>query len=162
MHAVYDDRSSGVFYEKIRKSTDKLAKIVPKSGYPHEVLSKNEGETIDINKFRYLGRNLLFCIVKVGPDCENAGRDLAWQISNPCEEDWKAMGRMAGYLKGKTVHGRLIKKSENLMVLDYTNTIYAVKFVSGMVCTIGGMVLSQTFPTYKITTLSSTEAECIA
>ena len=83
-------------------------------------------------------------------------------MSNPGEEHWKAMGRMAGYLKGKTVHGHVMRKPENLMVVNYTDASYAVKSVSGMVCTVGGTVSSWGSRTQKITTLSSTEAEYIA
>ncbi len=43
-------------------------------GYPHTILSKNEGEPMDIDNYRSLVGKLLFCIVKVGPDCANADR----------------------------------------------------------------------------------------
>ena len=95
--------------KKYENCTGKTAKIAPTPGYPHQVLSKNEGEPVDINNYRSLVGKLLFYIVKVGPDCANDGRDLARHMSNPEEEHWKAMGRMAGYLKGKAVQGHVMR-----------------------------------------------------
>ena len=156
------DEIAKSFIEKYESCTGKTAKIAPTPAYPHKVLSKNEGELIDIDNYRSLVGKLLFYIVKVGPECANAGRDLARHMSNPGEEHWKAMGRMAGYLKGKAVHGHIMKKPEKLMVVNYTDASYGVKSVSGMICTIGGTVVSWSSRTQKITTLSSTEAEYIA
>ena len=74
------------FINKYEESTGKIARVAPTPGYPHQVLSKNEGETIDIKNYRSLVGKLLFYIVKVGPECTNAGRDLARHMSNPGEE----------------------------------------------------------------------------
>ena len=59
------------------------AKIAHTSGYPNQVLQKNEGEIVDIENYRSLVGKLLFYIVKVEPDCANAGRDLARHMSYP-------------------------------------------------------------------------------
>ena len=37
----------------------------------------------------------------VGPDMENAARELAVHMSHPGTEHWKALGRLIEYLKGK-------------------------------------------------------------
>ena len=50
---------------------------------PSSSTTKNEGETVDIDNYSMLVGKLLFCIVKVGPDCVNAGRDLARHMMNP-------------------------------------------------------------------------------
>lgn len=147
---------------KYEECTGKKAKLAPTPGYPNQVLQKNEGETVDIDNYRSLVGKLLFYIVKVGPDCANAGRDLARHMSNPGTEHWKAMGRMAGYLKGKELHGHVMKVPANMTVVNYTDASYGVKSVSGNVCTVGGTVTSWGSRTQRITTLSSTESEYVA
>ena len=37
----------------------------------------------------------------VGPDMENAARELPVRMSHPGRENWKALGRFIEYLKGK-------------------------------------------------------------
>ena len=85
------------FIRKYEESTGKLARPAATPRYPHQVLNKNEEETVDIENHRSLVGKLLFYIVKVGPDCANAGRDLARHMSNPGTEHWKAMGRIHSY-----------------------------------------------------------------
>ena len=52
------------------------------------------------------------------------------------------MGQMAGYLKGQGMHGHVMKRPDQLIVVNYTDASYGVKSVSGMLCTIGGTVVS--------------------
>ena len=150
------------FVRKYEESTGKKAKLADTPGYPNQVLQKNERETVDIDNYRSLVGKLLFYIVKVAPDCANVGRDLARHMANPGTGHWKAMGRMAGYLKGKNLHGHMMKAPKNLSVVNYTDASYGVKSVSGSICTIGGIVTDWGSRTQKITTLSSTESEYIA
>ena len=89
-----------------------------------------------------------------------------WQgtchIQVPGTEHWKAMGRMAGYLKGKNILGRVMKIPSNQSVANYSDASYGVRSVSGNICTVGGTVTSWSSRTQKITTLSSTESEYVA
>ena len=71
------------FVRKYEESAGKKAKLAATPGYPHQVLQKNEEETVDIDNYRSLVGKLLFYIIKVGPDCANAGRDSARHMSNP-------------------------------------------------------------------------------
>lgn len=68
--------------------------------YPHQGIRiqyrKNEDEPINSTRDRSLGKNYDFT---VGPDYENAARDLARCISNSREEHRTVMGRLVGYIK---------------------------------------------------------------
>ena len=68
------------YYEKVTGEKDKLAKT---PGFQNTVLSKNDGEIIMLEEYRLLVGKLLYYIVKVGPDCANAVRDLARDMSSP-------------------------------------------------------------------------------
>ena len=46
---------------------------------------------------------------KVGPDVKNAGKDLAVHMSHPGPDNWKALGRLIDYLKGKETKGIIIR-----------------------------------------------------
>ena len=105
--------------------------------------------------------------MKVGPDCTNAVRDLARNMSNPGEEQWNAMNRIVGYLKGKKLHGLIMLRPECLTVINYCDASYTTdkdsrRSVSGMVCTLGGLVVNCSSRTQKTCTLSSTESEYVA
>ena len=86
------------FYEKV---TGEEAKIYDTPGWQNTVLSKNEGTEINLEEYRSLVGKLLYYVVKVGTECGNAVHVLARYMSNPGEEQWKAMRRVVGYLKGK-------------------------------------------------------------
>ena len=139
------------FIRKYEEYTEK-AKIADTPGYRNQVLQKNEGKIVDIENYRSLVQKLLFYIVKVGPDCTNTGRDLARHMSNPGAEHWKAMGRIAGYLKSKNIHRHVMKIPSNPSVVNYTDTNYGVRSVSRNICTVGGTVTSWSSCTQKITT----------
>ncbi len=83
-------------------------------------------------------------------------------MANPGANYWKAMGRITGYLKGKQVHGHVMKVPANLKVVNYTDTSYGVKSANGTICTIGNILTSWSSRTQKITTLSSTESKYVA
>ncbi len=46
-----------------------------------------------LDEYCSLGGNLLFNVVKVGPDCANAVRNFTCHMSNPgiCNDSWLAM-----------------------------------------------------------------------
>ena len=48
----------------------------------------------------------------MGPDCANAVRDLARHMSKPGTDQGKAMERIVGYLKGKKMHGLVMREPE--------------------------------------------------
>ena len=152
------------YYEKV---TGKSAKAATTPGFPGVTLDKNVGETIMLDEYRSLVGKILFYVVKIGPDCGNASRDLARHMSNPGEEHWKSMGRIVGYLKGKELHGHVMRKPESLTAVKYCDASYASdpiarKSVSGMIGTLRGMMTNWSSRTIKTTALSSTESEYIA
>ena len=120
-----------------------------------------------LEEYRSLVGKLLYYTVKVGPDCANAIRDLARHMPSPGPEQWKAMSRVVGYLKVKELHGLVMKKPDCLTVINYCDTSYVTdkdlrRSVSGMICTLGGLVVNWSSRTQKTCTLSSTESEYVA
>ena len=94
-------------------------------------------------------------------------RDLARHMTNPGTEHWRAMERVVGYLKGKVLHGLIMRAPEFLTVIDYCDASYATdtilrRSVSGMICTIGGLLINWSSRTQKVCTLSSAESEYIS
>ena len=77
------------------------------------------------------------------------------------------MHRVVGYLKGKELHGLVMMKPECLTAINYCDASYATdkdlrRSVSGMICTLGGLVVNWSSRTLKTCTLSSTESEYVA
>ena len=152
------------YYEDLKGTSVKVANT---PGFQNTVMSKNQDESIMMEQYRSLVGKILFYVVKVGPDCANATRDLARHMSNPGEEQWKAMERLVGYLKGKELHGLIMRRPESLRVINYCDASYATdkdlrRSVSGMVGSIGGMVINWSSRTQKVCTLSSAESEYIS
>ena len=70
------------------------------------------------------------------------------------------MEYLVGYLKGKELHGLIMRKPESLNVVDYCGTNYATdndlgRSVSNMVGSIVGMVINWSSHTQKVCALSS-------
>ena len=54
---------------------------------------------------------------KVGPDVENAARELAVHTSHPGPEHWKALVPLIGYLKGEDTKGIIIRNPNVIKVV---------------------------------------------
>ena len=54
-----------------------------------------------MDKYRLLVEQLMCYTAKVGPDAENAARELAVHMIHPGKEHWKVLGCLIGHLKGK-------------------------------------------------------------
>ena len=147
------------YYEKV---TGTKAKIAKTPGLQNFMLEKNEDEIYMLDEYRSLVGKLLFYVVKIAPDCANAVRDLARHMANPGPLHWKAMERVVGYLRTKQLHGMVMRKPHNLIPINYCDASYALKSVSAMIGTLGGLVTSWCSRTIKTTTLSSTESEYVA
>ena len=161
------EKNAKEIIEYFEKVTGDSTKTYDTPGWPNSVLNKNDQEVIMLEEYRSLVGKLLYYTVKVGPDCANVARDLARHMSNPGEEQWKAMGRVVGYLKGKKLHGHIMRRPRELQAVQYCDASYATdpvlrRSISGMIGTLGGMIVSWSSRTQKITTLSSTESEYIA
>ena len=155
------------FIDCYEEMFDKNVKIASTPGFPGKCLTKNEGEVVMLDEYRSLVGQIMFYMVKVGPDVANAARELAKHMTNPGEEHWKSMERMVGYMKGKKLYGLIYRKPENLKCIDYCDANYATnaddrKSVSGAVYTVGGMVTGWSSKTQHTTSLSTTESEYIA
>ena len=68
-------------------------------------------------------------------------------MANPGEEQWKAMRRVVGYLNGKKLHGHIMRRPNSLQAVQYCDASYATdpiarRSISGMIGTLGGMIVS--------------------
>ena len=103
---------------------------------------------------------------KEGPDAENAARDLAVHMSHPGPENWKALGRLIGYLKCKNTKGIIIRKPKVMILVIFCDSNYVIdnetrNILSGLVATLGGTLITCLSKTQRNVTLSSTEAEYV-
>ena len=155
------------FISCYEKMFNKNVKVARTPGFPGKCLSKNEGEVIMLDEYRSLVGQIMFYMVKVGPDVANAARELAQHMSNPGEDQWKCMERMVGYMKGKTFYGICYRKPNALKGIDFCDANYATnvddrKSVSGALYTLGGMVTGWSSKTQHTTALSTGESEYIS
>ena len=61
---------------------------------------------------------------KVGRDVANAEMELAVHMSHPGTENWKALGRFIGCLKGKSTKGIIIRKPKVLKAVMFCDSNY--------------------------------------
>ena len=76
------------------------------------------------------------------------------------------MERLVGYLKGKELHGIIMRRPESLKVINYCDASDATdtdlrRSGSGMVGSVGDMVINWSSRTQKVCTLISDESEYI-
>jgi hypothetical protein len=113
---------------------------------------------------RIVGK-IMFLVVKIFPEGENAGRELARHFSNPGPMHWSKLGKYVGYLKSMEEEIRLThQKPKELRAISYVDSNYATdkevrRSVSGGIHTVGGTIINWKSKTQALVTLSSTEAE---
>ena len=105
---------------------------------------------------------LMWYTTKVGSGVENAAIELAVYMIHPGMENWKALGRLIGYLKGKETKGIVIRNPKVLKAVMFCNYNYITgkekrKSVSGLVATFGGTLLTFLSNTQRTVMLSRTE-----
>jgi Reverse transcriptase (RNA-dependent DNA polymerase) len=149
--------------EEHEKECGKVLKDFPTPGKPQCILEASDGDaTCEELYRRYVGR-LLYAARKVGPDFYNAVRDLTPHVSNPGDEQLKALERVLGYLKHHYKPMQLRTPME-LRVVAYSDSDWATdkrdrKSVLCHLITIGGALVH--WLTRKSTGIagSSTDAE---
>jgi hypothetical protein len=113
-------------------------------------------------------RNALYLVTKLFVEGSNPVRELAKHFSNPGKEHWKALEKFVGYLKGIQDDIKLTyRKPKELRVVSNVDSNYATdkvdrRSVTGMLNTVGGMLVSWMSKTQPTVTLSSCEAEYTA
>ena len=142
---------------KVQKAPGDLVTTISKS---------DSEETYNINKCRSFVGILMWYTTKVGPDVANAEMELAVQMSHLGTEDWKKLGRLIGYLKGKETKGIIIKNPKVMKLVIFCDSNYAtdkdtINSVSGLVTTLGGALLICLSKIHRNLRLSSTEAEYV-
>ena len=99
---------------------------------------------------------------KVGPDVENAARELAVHTSHPGPKHWKALGCLIVYIKSKETKGIIIINPKFLKALIFCDSNYATaketrNSVSILVATLGGKLITRSSKTQRTVTLIITE-----
>lgn len=139
-------------------------KICESPGFPHQTLEKYEGDPVDIDKYRSLVGKLMFFTTKLCLKTANASRALACHMSGPGPDQWKAMGRAVGYVKGMALKGLTYRRPESLRVIclvdtDFANCPDTRRSVGCTVTTIGGTQTEGDSARHDGVSQSSTEAE---
>ena len=85
-------------------ATGHTARVQKTPGKPKETLERHEGDPVKHKQYREVLGKLMFYVTKISPECSYPCGQLARQMHNPGPKHWEAMGRMIGYIKGKTHH----------------------------------------------------------
>jgi hypothetical protein len=137
-------------------------------GKPGISLEKNEGETIDPDKYRSIVGKIMYFVVKIFVEGSNAARELARHFSNPGKEHWEAIGRIVGYIKAHKDKIKLTyRRPTELRAVCNVDSNYATdkqdrRSITGAIYTLGGTITNWVSKTQQSVTLSSTEAEYMA
>ena len=161
-----DDKAKEVIrsYEQATGLTPRIQKT---PGKPGEVLTKHEGTPHKHADYRSVLGKLMFYVTKISPECSYACGQLARQMHNPGEQHWEAMGRIIGYLRGKTTHELVIKRPKCIRIISFGDASYGDcietrRSLTGNIHTIGGSLVSWRAQKTKFLCLSSAEAEYVA
>ena len=131
-------------------------------------LSKSElEEPYNIDKEISFVVQLMWYATKVGPDVANTASELAVHMSHIGQENYRSLGRLIGYLRGKYTKGIIIGNAKVLKYVIFANSNYAKdkdtrKSVSRLVVTLGGTLMTCSSNTQRLVTLITTEAEYVA
>jgi hypothetical protein len=153
--------------ESFETSVGRSAKEAETPGYPNKFLSKNKGEPVKMTEYRSIVGKIMYLMTKVAPDLANPARELAQHLSNPGEEQWKALERLVGHIKARYYEGLTYRKPKELRPISFVDSDYAKniddrKSISSGLHTLGGTLVNWESKTQHVVTLSSTEAEYIS
>jgi hypothetical protein len=157
----------------IASAEDAVGHEIKESRVPAEAgigLAKNpEGcDPIMESEYRSIVGKALYLVTKLFVEGSNPVRELAKHFSNPGKEHWKALEKFVGYLKKIQDDIKLTyRKPRELRVVSNVDSNYATDkvdrcSVTGILNTVGGMLVSWMSKTQPTVTLSSCEAEYTA
>ena len=159
------------YCKKFIDSTEDLCGTVRKANtpaYTNKVLGRKDEDEPAVKQdvYRSFVGTTLYMIKKVSPESSNAVRELSRHLDGPNPSHWRALMRLAGYLKAEPPSMKL-RATESFRVIAYTDSNYATdehdrKSVSGYVVTLGGSIVSWGSKKQDTVSLSSCEAEYIA
>ncbi len=88
---------------RLQKATGtKYVKVYVTPGTPGQILIENKEGPVKKGEYRKMVGKILWTVKKESPDCANAVRELSAHLSNPSKEHCDAVGRVVGFLTGKT------------------------------------------------------------
>ena len=156
-------------FKTSKKCKGKPPKEATTPGFPGTTLKKNieEDNPIDLDAYRSLVGKVMYYMMKIGPDCANAAREVSQFMSNPSNEHWRAMERLIGYLRHKGEHYLVMRKPKDLRPVGSADANYATnpddrRSIASAIHTIGGTLINWTSRKQGSVTLSSTEAEYVS
>ena len=154
------DQIDRTFQEAIGRPAKKA--LTP--GYPGQMLKENKGEVVKIDEYRSLTGQILYYMVKIGPELANAARDLSTHMSNPGEEHWKSMERCVGFITNNRDDKLVIRSPKNLETEHFFDSDFAKseddrKSISGRISLLGKTLISWASKKQRTVALSSCQAE---
>ena len=140
-------------------------KAVSTPALERELLEKHDGPAIEPDKYRELIGCLVYLASTTRPDIANSVRAVAQQVQNPGEDHWRALKRIARYLKGTEKLGLTYAKDggdiKGYVDADFANED-GRKSISGYVIMLAGCAISWGSRKQSLVTTSTAEAEYVA
>jgi hypothetical protein len=158
----------GEIVSDYEEATGNKVKTTPTPGFPGDSLIRDKTKkAIDIENYRKILGKAMWFTRKVMPECCNAIRELASGMDHPGEDQWKALGRLIGYISMNDPATLILRKPRDLKVYGYVDSNWATnkadrRSVSGYILTLGGCLVNWVSKTQATVALSSTEAEYVA
>ena len=148
-----------------RKFKNKPLKLYDTPGAPGDTFDKNKEDPVEQEEYRSIVGKAMYLVTKIWAEGANTTRELTRHFSNPGQEHWDGLFRMAGYLQKykeeiKLIYKKPLELRPGVMIdSSYAPGKYDRKSISGALFTLGGMLVHYFSKTQSIVVLSSTEAE---
>jgi hypothetical protein len=145
--------------EKFEQARGKKAKEYATPGTTGKTIRENEGNMVDIDAYRSIVGKIMYYATKIAPSV------LAGHLSNPGEEQWKALERCVGYLTSEGTKPLCLRQPRVLQSISDCDSDYAKdendrKSISGWISsTLKGITTNWTSKKQNTVSLSSSEAE---
>ena len=153
------------YIERLLERFD-VTKSSPLPAAPYADSSRRKGESPTEEPFREAVGALMWVANTSRPDIANAVRSVARRAHDPTDDDWSAVTKILGYLRGTKERGLTLTGARGGLVA-YADSNYATdkedrKSVSGGAVFYGRSCVSWFSRTQKCVSTSSSEAEYIS
>jgi hypothetical protein len=88
-------------------------------------LGTNQADLVMLDDHRSTVGKILYYTTKMAPDIRNAARELTTQLSNPNEEQWKALERCVRVICYSEHEGLILRGPRELTSISDTELDYA-------------------------------------
>ena len=157
-------KKADVIVEYYEIHTNGKVKESETPGISNEHLIKNNGPTLDLDKFWSPVGKVMFFSTKVCPKVGVSVRALSSHMSNPGTSHWNSMKRLIGFIKHMELKGiRHVQlecfKTVLLADIDYANCKETRHSVGCSFITIGGCLVDWWMVKHQTVSVSSCKAE---